>query len=209
MADQRSYGGGNFRLEVGHVDAGYLRKVEGGGMKADIAENKLGPDNIVKKHVAKIAWEEVKCEVGIGMGNELYQWIKAAFDKKFLIKQCTLVAGDFNHKAVQERQFIDCLISSVALPKLDGADKNPAYFTVGFKPERVRHVPGDGKDIRAKMGPAQKAHLCSNFRLELGDLPCNRVATVDAMELKCSVSTTRSASSARIRSARRRSRFLI
>ena len=187
MADQRSYTGGNFRLEVGKVDAGYLRKVSGGGMKADIAEHKLGPDNVVKKNVAKIGWEDVKCEVGIGMGNELYQWIKAAFDKQFLTKQCTLVAGDFNHKAVQEMQYIDCLVSSVSTPKFDGSDKNPAYFTVGFKPELVRHVPGDGKDIRAKIGPAQKAHLCSNFRLELGDLPCNRVASVDAMELKCSV----------------------
>lgn len=187
MADQRSYTGGNFRLDVGGIDVGYLRKVSGGGMKADIAEHKLGPDNVIKKNVAKIAWEEVKCEMGIGMGKAAYDWIKAAFDKKFLTQQATLVAGDFNHKAVQEMQYIDCLISSVATPKFDGSDKNAAYFTVGFKPERVRHVPGDGKDIRAKIGPAQKAHLCSNFRLELGDLPCSRVASVDAMELKCSV----------------------
>jgi hypothetical protein len=187
MADQRSFTGGNFRLEVGKTDAGYLRKVSGGGMKADIAEHKLGPDNVIKKNVAKINWEEVKCEVGLGMGQELYLWIKAAFDKQFLTKQCTLVAGDFNHKAVQEMQYIDCLITSVATPKFDGSDKNPSYFTVGFRPERVRHVPGDGNDIRAKMGPAQKAHLCSNFRLTLGDLPCTRVNSIDAMELKCSV----------------------
>ncbi|HEX3482143.1 MAG TPA: phage tail protein [Kofleriaceae bacterium] len=188
MADQRSYTGGNFRLEVGKSDAGYLRKVSGGGMKADIAEHKLGPQNYTKKNVAKIAWEEVKFEVGIGMGDEVYKWIKAAFDKNFLTQQCTLVAGDFNHKAVQEMQYIDCLVSSVATPKFDGSDKNPAYFTVAFRPERVRHAPGDGTDIRAKMGPAQKAHLCSNFRLSIPDMPCNRVASIDAMELKCSVS---------------------
>jgi hypothetical protein len=187
MADQRSYTGGNFRLDVNGKDAGYLRKVSGGGMKADIAEHKLGPDNVVKKNVAKVGWEEVKFEVGIGMGDSVYQWIKAAYDKKFLTQQCTLVAGDFNHKAVQEMQFQDCLITSVSTPKFDGSDKNPAYFTVGFKPERVRHVPGDNNDIRAKIGPAQKAHLCSNFRLTLGDIPCNRTASIDAMELKCSV----------------------
>ena len=187
MADQRSYTGGNFRLDVGGVDVGYLKKVSGGGMKADVAEHKLGPDNVIKKNVANIGWEDVKFDVGIGMGNKAYEWIQAAFKKSFLTQQCTLVAGDFNHKAVQEMQYIDCLITSVATPKFDGADKNPAYFSIGFKPERVRHVPGDGKDIRAKIGPAQKAHLCSNFRLELGDLPCNRVASIDAMELKCSV----------------------
>jgi hypothetical protein len=188
-AGQRTYSGGNFRFDVAGVDVGYLRKVSGGGMKADIAENKLGPDNVVKKHVAKIGWDEVKFEVGIGMGAACYKWIKAAFDKKFVTQQCTLVAGDFNHQAVQETQFIDCLVTSVATPKFDGGDKTACYFTVGMKPERVRYVPGDKKDIRSPIGGAQKHYLCSNFRLELSGLPCDRVATVDAMELKCGTAT--------------------
>jgi hypothetical protein len=187
MADQRSFTGGNFRLEVGKDDAGYLRKVSGGGMKADIAEHKLGPQNFVKKNVAKISWEEVKFEVGIGMGYQVYKWIQSAMDKNFVTQQCTLVAGDFNHKAVQEMQYNDCLITSVATPKFAGDDKGSAYFTVGFRPETVRHVPGNGQDIRAKMGPAHKAFLNSNFRLTIPDIPCNRVASIDAMELKCSV----------------------
>lgn len=184
---QRSYTGGNFRLDIGGVEVGYCRKVSGGGMKADIAENKLGPNNVVKKHVAKIQWEEVKAELGVGMGKACYDWMKAAFDKKFLTQQATLVAGDFNHKALQEMQYNDCLMTSIGIPKWDGADKSPAYFTIGFRPETVRHVPGDNKDIRAKIGPAQKAFLCSNFRLELDPLPCSRVTSIDAMELKCSV----------------------
>lgn len=185
----RSYNGGNFRLEVGKSDAGYVRKVSGGGMKADVVEHKLGPINFAKKQISTVNWEEVKFEIGIGMASEVYKWMKAAFDKNFLTQQCTLIAGDFNHKAVQEMQYIDCLITSIATPKFAGDDKTAAYFTCGFKPERVRHVPGDGKDINAKVGPAQKAHLCSNFRLTIPDLPCDRVASIDAMELKCSVAT--------------------
>lgn len=187
MANARSYTGGNFALDVGGYNVGYLKKVSGGGMKADVVENKLGVANIVKKHVAKIGWEEVKFEVGIGMGLGAYSWIKAAFDNAFITKQATLFAADFNHKAVQEMQFNDCLITEVGIPKWDGGSKDAAYFTIGFKPERVRHVPGDGSDIGTKIGPKQKAFLCSNFRLELGDLPCERVSTIDAMTLKCSV----------------------
>jgi len=185
--DGRSYTAGNFTLDVGGYNVGYLRKFSGGGAKADIAENKLGPDNVVKKHVAKISWEDCKFEVGIGMGLGCYDWIKAAFAKSFLTKQATFTAADFNHKATSEMTLYDCLITEVGIPKFDGSDKNPAYFTVGFKPERVRHAPAGGQDIRAKIGPAQKAFLCSNFSLELGDLPCKRVASIDAMVLKCSV----------------------
>jgi len=186
-ANDRSYTAGNFALDIAGYNVGYLRKVSGGGMKADIATNKLGPDNVEKKHVAKIGWEEFKFEVGIGMGQGCYEWIQAAFEKAFLTKQATLTSGDFNHKATSEMQLIDCLITEVGIPKLSGEDKNPAFFTVGCKPERVRHVPGNGADIRAKIGPKQKAFLCSNFMLELGDLPCQRVSTIDAMVLKCSV----------------------
>jgi hypothetical protein len=100
-----------------------------------------------------------------------------------------LVAGDFNHKAVQEQHFNDCLITSIATPKFAGEDKNASYFTVGFRPQTVRYAKGDGSPINAKVGPAQKSHLCSNFRLTMPNIPCTRVNSIDAMELKCSVAT--------------------
>lgn len=186
MAD-RSYTNGNFTLDVGGYNVGYLRKFSGCGAKADVVENKLGPDNVVKKHVAKFSWEEGKFEVGMGMGMGCYSWIKAAFQKKFITQQATFTAADFNHKATSEMQLSDCLITEVGIAKFDAAGKDAHYFTVGFKPERVRHAKAGGQDIRAKMGPAQKAFLCCNFRLELGDLPCDRVTSIDAMTLKCSV----------------------
>jgi hypothetical protein len=186
MAERATYTGGNFNLDINGFNAGYLKKVSGMGMVADIAENKLGPDNVVKKHVAKIKWEPAKIEVGIGMGAELYKWIKAAFDKQFIYKDGTLSIGDFNHKSTARKSFFRALITEVTIPKLDGGDKNPAYFTVGFQPETVRMEPGDNNDIRAPIGPAQKAWLCSNFRVEIGSLPCNRVSSVDSFTLKCS-----------------------
>jgi T4-like virus tail tube protein gp19 len=186
MADQRSYTGGNFKLDIDGFDVGYLKKVSGMGMTADIAENKLGPDNVTKKHVANIKWEPGKAEVGIGMGMGMYSWIKAAFDKAVLTKNGTLTAADFNHKAVSSLTFSNALINEVTVPKLSGDDKNGAYFTVGWQAETVRWAKGGGEDIRSKIGPKQKAWLCSNFRVEIGNLPCSRVASVDSFTWKCS-----------------------
>ena len=36
-------------------------------------------------------------------------------------------------------------------------------------------------------GPTQKAWLCSNFKVEIGGLPCARIATVDSFTWKCAV----------------------
>ena len=77
MADQRTYTGGRFALDINGANAGYLEKFS-------IVSNDLGPDNVQKKHVAGIKWTPGKATIGIGMGNEMYQWIKAAFDKGVL-----------------------------------------------------------------------------------------------------------------------------
>jgi len=187
MADIRTYTGGNFVLDIDGFNVGYLKKVTGMGMEADIAENKLGPDNIVKKHVANVKWAPGKASVGIGMGEGMYKWIKAAFDKAVLTKNGTLTSADFNHKAQSSLTFMNALITEVTVPKLDGSAKEGAYFDVGWQAEQVRWAKGGGEDIRAKMGPKQKAWLTSNFKVEIGGLPTARVASVDSFTWKCSV----------------------
>jgi hypothetical protein len=72
------------------------------------------------------------------------------------------------------------------VPKLDGGDKNAAYFDVEFQPGQVRWAKAGGEDIRAKIGPQQKAWLCSNWRVEIGSLPCTKVASIDSFTWKCS-----------------------
>ncbi len=188
MADQRSHTAGRFSLDVDGYNVGFLKKFSGMAMEADIVANDLGPDNVQKKHVSNIKWTPGKATVGIGMGKGMYDWIQAAFDKGYLTKNGAFTSADFNYKAMSRLDFMNALITSVTVPKLDGASKDAAYFDVEFEPEQVRWTKGGGEDIRGKIGPKQKAWLCSNFRVEIGGLPCSRVATVDSFTWKCSVS---------------------
>jgi len=189
MADQRTYTGGRFALDINGDNAGYLKKFSGLAMEADIVSNDLGPDNIQKKHVSNIKWTPGKATVGIGMGKELYEWIKAAFDKGYVTKSGALTAADFNYKAMSVQSFQNALITSLTVPKLDGSSKDAAYFDVEFEAEQVRWSKGGGEDIRGKVGPKQKAWLCSNFRVEMGGLPCSRIASVDSFTWKCAVAS--------------------
>ena len=188
MADQRSHTAGRFSLDVDGYNVGFLKKFSGMAMEADIVANDLGPDNVQKKHVSNIKWTPGKATVGIGMGKGMYDWIQAAFDKGYLTKNGAFTSADFNYKAMSRLDFMNALITSVTVPKLDGASKDAAYFDVEFEAEQVRWSKGGGEDIRGKIGPKQKAWLCSNFRVEIGGLPCSRVATVDSFTWKCSVS---------------------
>jgi T4-like virus tail tube protein gp19 len=188
MADQRSHTAGRFAMDIDGYDVGFLKKFSGLAMEADIVANDLGPDNVQKKHVANIKWTDGKATVGIGMGKGMYDWIQAAFDKGYLTKNGSFTSADFNYHAMSRLDFSNALITSVTCPKLDGSSKDAAYFDVEFATEQVRWSKGGGEDIRGKIGPKQKAWLCSNFRVEIGGLPCNRIATVDSWTWKCAVS---------------------
>src|ERR1700709_1329297 len=187
MADQRTFTAGRFALDIDGYNVGFLKKFSGMAMEADIVANDLGPDNVQKKHVSNIKWTPGKATVGIGMGKGMYDWIQAAFDKGYLTKNGAFTSADFNYKAMSRLDFMNALITGVTVPKLDGASKDAAYFDVEFEAEQVRWTKGGGEDIRGKIGPKQKAWLCSNFRVEIGALPCSRVATVDTFTWKCSV----------------------
>jgi len=187
MADQRTYTGGRFSLDIDGFNVGFLKKFSGLAMEADVVSNDLGPDNVQKKHVANIKWTPGKATVGIGMGKGMYDWIKASFDKGYVTKNGTFTSADFNYKAQSQLTFMNALVTGVTVPKLDGSSKDAAYFDVEFDPEQVRWAKGGGEDVRGKIGPQQKAWLCSNFKVEIGSLPCSRVATVDSFTWKCSV----------------------
>lgn len=187
MADQRTYTGGRFALDVDGMNAGFLKKFSGLAMEADIVANDLGPDNVQKKHVSNIKWTPGKATLGIGMGKTMYDWIKAAFDKGYITKNGSFTSADFNYKAQSQLTFMGALITGVTVPKLDGSSKDAAYFDVEFECEQVRWAKGGGEDIRGKVGPTQKMWLCSNFKVEIGGLPCQRVATVDSFTWKCAV----------------------
>lgn len=185
--DNRSHTSGRFALDIDGFNVGFMKKFSGLGMEADVVSNDLGPDNVQKKHVSNIKWTPGKATIGIGMGKGMYDWIKAAFDKNFMTKTGTFTAADFNYKAQSQLTFTGGLVTGITVPKLDGSSKDAAYFDIEFEAEQVRWAKAGGEDIRGKIGPKQKAWLCSNFRVEIGDLPCNRVASVDSFTWKCSV----------------------
>src|SRR4051812_49599231 len=99
MADQRTYTGGRFALDVAGYNVGYLKKFSGLAMEADIAANDLGPDNMQKKHVTNFKWTGGKATAGIGMGKGKINWIKASIDKGHPAKDGQIPAATFVEKA--------------------------------------------------------------------------------------------------------------
>jgi hypothetical protein len=185
MADKRTYTGGRFVVEIGNSRVSYVKKFDGISMEADIVSNDMGAEVFQSKHVANIKWTPGKLTVGAGMGKGMYEWIKQSFDKSFSYQNGTVTSADFDYKAQSVLTFNNALITSVAFPKLDGSSKDAIYLDIEFDVEQARWSKGDNSVIKGDYGIKQKAWLASNFKFQMGGLPCNRVATVDAMTWKC------------------------
>ena len=152
MAEQRTYTGGRFALDINGENAGFLKKFSGLAMEADIVSNDLGPDNVQKKHVSNIKWTPGKASIGIGMGNECYQWIKAAFDKGYVTKSGSLTSADFNYKAMSVQTFQNALdVKAVAA----SVESERQIFEIDEDGERAVAV--GHEHLRMASGPARLA----------------------------------------------------
>jgi hypothetical protein len=187
MAD-RTFAGGRFGLAVeGAEFLGFVKKVSGGLIKAELAQHQPGPANVTKKYINAISYEDFTVEVGMGMRKGFYEWIRAAFDRARISKNGEVHACDFDGNSMSVRGFRDAHISEVTIPALDGSSKEPAYMTIKLTPEEIEYLPGTGSQISRKTPRPGKKWRSSNFRFELGDLPCKRVAKVDSFTWKMSV----------------------
>jgi len=139
--------------------------------------------------------ERIRFEADLDLKRPFYDWIQSSFEKGHVRKSGEIVAVDRAGAERDVREFHQAFIDSVAFPGLDSADKSPAYMTLTIDPERVRHKKGSGKKIGGVL-PATKKWLCSNFRVEIGDLPVAPVSKIDSftwergLDQKLTISTS-------------------
>ncbi len=181
---QRPSTASRYLLDIDGAAVTSLRQFSGLGAEADIAQSDTGPDSPPKKHVANVKWTPGRAKVGIAMGKGLYGWLKAALDGGNSIgksaRNGVFKVADFNNKLKWERTFSNALLTEFTVPKLDGASKEAGLFDVAFEAERVSWAAGNGEDIGGKITPKLAVWISSNFKVTIGDLPCARVASVDA-----------------------------
>lgn len=180
MADQRTYAGGRRSLSIAGVRVDALASCGGFAMQADVTANDLGPGPLPKKHVSNVTWAPGTASVGLGMGKGMASWLQESFDRGAARRDGSLLVGDFNYKLQSAVDFSNALLTSITFPRLDASSKDSGHIDLTFAADQVRLRAGDGSDMRGPSTVPQAPWLCSNFRLELGTLPCARVASIES-----------------------------
>ena len=179
---------GRFALLTDHGEMlGLARMFRGGLIRGEVATRRSGRSFNQRKHLASICYEDAELDIGLGMSPWMYEWIRAAFDIAHVRKSGEIHACDFDGNSMSIREFHDAQITEVTIPICDVSNEEPAYMTVKLKPEEIIYKPGTGSQLVSEINPAGKKWLGSNFRLELGELPCSRVTRIDSFTWKLGV----------------------
>ncbi len=160
-----------------------IQSADGGNIKGEVVTVNLGPEQLAMKHISRLTFEPFSIGVGLAMGKPLAEWIKACLDLSPTRKHGSVVAAKADKKVHFYRTFHNALIESITVPAMDGASKDAAFFTITFQPEEIIYAKPDDAVI-GSVNPKQKKWLRSNFRLRVGNLPCDRVTKIDAFTIK-------------------------
>jgi T4-like virus tail tube protein gp19 len=187
ISDQkRAYTAGKYALELEGNPAGYLHSAEGGLAMADVVEEKLGPDQLIRKHIAGVKYSDIELACGAGMSRAFYDWIADTFDHRSSRKAGEIVTAGYDFKERSRLGFFHALISEVAFPQLDAASKDIAKLTVKLAPEYTREAPPGGGTVKGgETGKGdQKKWLPANFRLTIDGLDCTKVNKIESLVVK-------------------------
>ena len=176
----RSFASGRFAFGIDGKFAGFVRKVTGGAIKTEPVTHNLSTNFIQRKNPGILDYDMLTFEISMGMGKPLWEWILASWKQDFQQKNCELQLCNFNHEVQVVRSFADAYITKLTVPTLDAGSKEPGYFTVEINPSAIRYEKGDGRRIVGEENTGVKRWLCSNFRFQLGDLPCARTAKIES-----------------------------
>jgi hypothetical protein len=181
LANTRNYGAAKLALELDGQHSGWLESAEGGYATADVLT-----DSTQRKHIAGVKYEDIVLTCGTGMSKGFYDWIKASFDKRPMVKSGAIVAFDASGRPVSRLDWGNGTLTEIALPALDAASKDPAYLTVKITPASTRVAAPQAAP--APINLSQKKWLPSNFRLQIAGCSnaCSRVRAIDAIALTAS-----------------------
>jgi hypothetical protein len=184
----RTYTAGRFLLALDGVACGFVKGVEGGAIAAEVVKEAIGSTYYAQKHLGAIRFEELTLGIDLSLDQRVYQWLADTLAGKFVRRDGSIVALDNQLKPVSEREFVRSLLSEVTFPALDASSKEPAYLTIKLAPELTRSKAGSGASGKGVSTKA-KAWQSQNFKLEIDELDCTKVAKVDSFTITQKVAT--------------------
>lgn len=172
-------------LHLAGVDCGVVHSVTGGGVRAEVLEPAIGPEDVARKRLGAVGYDEFAVEFDLSLDRAVYAWIGQSMTGTPRRVDGALVTVNQRTSSLSRREFREALLTEVTFPALDGASRETAYLTVRFVPELVQSVPVPGGSAPGRRpAPKGRSWNRAGFRLEIDGLDCTRVSRIDALPVR-------------------------
>jgi hypothetical protein len=183
----RTYTGSRQSVSINGVAMTGVRAAQGGDIYADVLnDGGPGPGGAVPKHLGPVHYEDITLQVA-PHSPVAQQIVRTMLAGNAQPVSGSILTSSFDlQNVLSDLQFTNALPVEFTLPALDGSSKDAGSFTIKLAPEMVRLGKGGGGASAGKgeIGDKAKAWLTSNFRIEIDNLPANRVARVESLTVR-------------------------
>ncbi|TMQ03357.1 MAG: hypothetical protein E6J91_47330 [Deltaproteobacteria bacterium] len=166
----KSITAGHFELLIdGHKTTAFLKQIEGGWSRANVVDDAVGADQNRIKQIATVDIDPFSLEFGLAGANDLLQWIKGSWSRKYSRRNGQITHADFDLYSTYQHEFFEALIVETTFPTLDGAAKDGGYVKCKIQPERVvtKKLPPGSPRVEGIVSPKQKMWTPSAFRFNI------------------------------------------
>jgi hypothetical protein len=182
----RAFAAAHFALELGGINNGLIKSIEGGGLKVDVTTYQQGGSYERWRQIGKPKFEDIKLSIGMSTSAPYYEWVSAFFGGNQDRRDGAILAADFYYKERARREFKFGLIREVTIPGLDASSKDALYMSIALAVESIDYKPGlNGGDL--SMGGAQQAAKywkASDFKFNLAGFNTKTVNKIEAITIK-------------------------
>jgi hypothetical protein len=175
-------------LLIDGIFVGYPRWAYGGFPKADVYSVRMGSNDIPEKHLGKVIQTPLVLNINAVMNKLVSRWLSDSWSNGVVRKNCTIALLDpqSTHptRSLLQWHLRDAYISGVEIPACDRSKEEPGGLTLTIVPGEIYYESG-GEDVPSPTQPPKEVvWSLSNFRVEIGDLPCDRVTRIESFTWK-------------------------
>ena len=162
------------------LDGKYLGNIHSfSGGTTQAKTSKSSTRAVAKKNVSVLTNEPLAVEVNSLLAIDFYDWVTETLDERGDSRDLELLALDVRGKIFMTRHYSDANIRNVTFPTLDASSKKSANLSVTVHYDQV-HIGKGGGTVKSK-AKGKSQWMASNFRVEIGNLPCERVAKIESL----------------------------
>ncbi len=161
------------------VACGLVSRWEGGDPRAQISVEPAGPDRVAKKHLEGIVYTPIVVEVPVPPAKPVVDWMNEMLSGAPTRKTVTLNQADQDNRGVDSLEGVQCILTKIALPIVDGTLRDAGHIILTLQPESTRTV--GGNRLSSPFGAGTKSGIQNQFSFALDGINTTRVQRVEGL----------------------------